>query len=254
MKDRKLLTIGIAGVFCGLIAAILFLKLLKREPAPEPLPDFESYTNVKEKKEAFFSYILPFVEEENRDILAERERIEKLHSRFSRGKRISRRNRKWLNKIGEEYDLASVEKPTEEFLSQLLERVDVIPPSLALAQAANESGWGTSRFAKEGRNLFGIWCYTPGCGIVPRRRVSGATHEVKSYESVGGCVEDYISNLNSNAAYSQLRSIRAGLRSEGEKISGQRLDNGLVKYSSRGYAYVSDIQSMIRVNKLQNLD
>ena len=128
MKDRKLLTIGIVGVFCGLIAAILFLKLLKREPAPEPLPDFASYTNVKEKKEAFFSYILPFVEEENRDILAKRERIEKLHSRFSKEKKISRRNRKWLNKIGEEYDLAPVEKPTEEFLSQLLERVDVIPP------------------------------------------------------------------------------------------------------------------------------
>jgi len=254
LKDRKLLAFGIAGVFCGLIAAVLVVMLLKRKPAPEPLPDFGSYTNVKEKKGAFFSYMLPFVEEENRIILAERERIEKLYSRFSDGKRISRRNRKWLNKIGEGYDLAAVEEPTEGFFSQLLKRVDVIPPSLALAQAANESGWGTSRFAKEGNNLFGIWCYTPGCGIVPRRRAPGATHEVKSYKSVGGCVGDYINNLNSNSAYSQLRSIRADLRNQGEKISGQSLAIGLVKYSSRGYAYVGDIQSMIRVNKLSSLD
>ena len=81
---------------------------------------------LRRKNEACFSYILPFVEEENRDILAERERIEKLHrTDFQEGRGSPCRNRKWLNNIGEEYDFASVEKPTEEFLSQLLERVDV---------------------------------------------------------------------------------------------------------------------------------
>jgi Bax protein len=132
----------------------------------------------------------------------------------------------------------------------LLQRVDVVPVSLVLAQAAKESAWGRSRFAREGNNLFGEWCFTAGCGMVPRRRESGKTHEVETFPSVRAAVASYIHNLNSHPSYRMLRSIRASLREAGKPLNGLALARGLEAYSAQGSDYVASVRDIIRKNRL----
>jgi Bax protein len=131
----------------------------------------------------------------------------------------------------------------------MIKRVDGIPPALVVVQAANESSWGTSRFAKEGNNFFGQWCYVQGCGIVPNMRSSNAAHEVAKFDNVDDSIRSYINNLNTQVSYAQLRDIRASLRQKGQKITGYELAQGLIKYSTRREAYVAEIQEMILQNK-----
>ena len=123
-----------------------------------------------------------------------------------------------------------------------------------LTQAAMESAWGTSRFAREGNNLFGQWCYQPGCGIVPKRRREGQVHEVASFDVVDAAVASYLRNINSHRAYADLRAARADLRAANQPVTGNAMANHLLRYSERGLDYVEEIQSMIRVNKLAVLD
>jgi Bax protein len=136
----------------------------------------------------------------------------------------------------------------------LLQRVDVVPVSLVVAQAANESAWGKSRFAREGNNLFGIWCYTEGCGIVPKLRKDEAKHEVRRYDSFKDSVVDYMKNINRHRAYQKLREIRAAERAAGRQLSGHRLAAGLGKYSEIGDDYIKRIRAIIDGRKLTLLD
>jgi Bax protein len=119
-----------------------------------------------------------------------------------------------------------------------------------LAQAANESAWGTSRFAQLGNNLFGEWTYTPGAGIIPEDRPPGASYEVRKFPSLYESIRSYMNNLNRNEAYLKLRETRESLRKEGKLVTGTSLAYGLSKYSQRGDEYISEIQVMIRQNQL----
>lgn len=145
------------------------------------------------------------------------------------------------------------EKNTKHW-NELLKRINTVPSSLALAQSANESAWGTSRFAQEGNNYFGQWCFQPGCGLVPKSRTAGKTHEVEKFSSAADSVKAYIDNLNRNSAYEKLRSLRAQRAEKNGSFSGTELAPGLLKYSERGKEYVLEIQSMIRINKLEQYD
>jgi Bax protein len=132
----------------------------------------------------------------------------------------------------------------------LLHRVDILPPSLVLAQAATESGWGTSRFAREGNNLFGQRTYRPGNGIVPANRPDGETHEVKRFGTLFESVRSYMRNLNTHLAYRELRDLRAQLRRSGRPLSGALLADGLNAYSTRSSDYITDVRAIIRANDL----
>jgi Bax protein len=123
-----------------------------------------------------------------------------------------------------------------------------------LAQAANNSAWGTSRFAKQANNYFGQWCFTKGCGIVPARRDAGSKHEVRKFDTTQGSVSSYVRNINTGSAYSSLRTVRANARRNKSMLTGHDLAVGLVGYSARDDAYVKEIRSMIRTNKLNNYD
>lgn len=213
-----------------------------------PLPNFSEYSDVNEKKEAFFSFLLPLVHEANARILSERELIEK----WQAGNKLNKAEQKKFKHILTKYRVTTEDK--EEQAEQLLRRVQVIPPSLVLAQAANESAWGNSRFARKGNNLFGQWCFTKGCGIVPSGRSGDAKHEVQIFETPFQSVSSYMRNLNSHPQYKTLRRIREKAVQEGAPISGLELANGLLGYSERGEEYVEEIQSMIRFNKLDQLD
>jgi len=137
-----------------------------------------------------------------------------------------------------------------ELLFELLKRVDNIPAPLALAQAANESAWGTSRFALEGNNIFGQWCFDEGCGIVPSRRRANASHEVRAFESLDAAVAAYFLNLNTHDRYQGFRDMRFQMRNQRGDLDPLVLVFGLVGYSERGDKYVDEIQTMIQQNDL----
>jgi len=214
------------------------------------LPDFSSFQAVAERKAAFFGFLQPFVARANEEILEERARALKLQQRFARIGRLSGGRLEDFNALRDRYKLPPVETVAARDFQALLDRVDTIPSSLALAQAAIESGWGTSRFARQGNNLFGMWCYRPGCGIVPRRRPEGRTYEVAAYESPYQSFSAYIQNLNTNAHYQTLRDIRSSFRDRGQEASGHDLAGGLVRYSQERWTYVDKVRSMISSNRL----
>jgi Bax protein len=194
--------------------------------------------------------MVPRVRHANDAVLAERRAIVRIQQRIEGGDTLTAKDQALLNSLLATYKVKHSSPPSERDITRLLRRVDAVPASLILAQAANESAWGTSRFARNGNNFFGIWCFTPGCGLTPRFRDDGLTHEVKRFESVQAGVEYYLLMINTNGAYRDLRDVRARLRQEG-KASGMRLAEGLLRYSERGMEYVREIQAMIRINRLQ---
>lgn len=217
-----------------------------------PRPDFSSFTNVTEKKQAFFDYMLPSVRQANDQVLKDRKRVLGWQQSYEAGGNLPDRELKQLNSLATKYEIDS-ELSTEQKLELLALRADMIPASLALAQAAKESGWGTSRFSRDANNFFGEWCYSEGCGLVPNRRVEGATHEVRAFDAVDDSIAAYIHNLNTHPPYRNLRELRAEMRDAG-KITGIALAQGLSRYSQRGPVYIGEVQSIIRVNELQPLD
>lgn len=214
-------------------------------------PDFGAYKDVKAKKQAFFDYMLPMVRAENAAIRKNRAFIMGLQSRLESDQNLRGGEHQTLKQLFTRYRLKLPEQVTSAHLDDLLKRVDVVPASLVLAQSANESGWGTSRFAVEANNFFGIWCFTEGCGLKPLRRSTGMNHEVAKYDSVQSGVRAYMHTINTHRAYVSLREIRAQRRDEQLHPKGHQLAAGLLKYSERGEDYVEEIQAMIRVNKLE---
>jgi Bax protein len=215
--------------------------------------DISRNRSVKLKKQTFFMGLLPMVLLANREIEREREELLAiLERRQNRATRAGDRER--IREIARRYRLRGHPLTDHRVRERLLRRVDIIPPSLVLAQAANESAWGTSRFARQGNNLFGEWTFTPGTGIVPKGRPAGATYEVRRFPSLYQSIRSYMNNLNSNGAYRKLRRIRERLRRSGSEISGVTLAVGLHKYSQRGADYISELRAMIRHNKLAAVD
>ncbi|WP_299018649.1 glucosaminidase domain-containing protein [uncultured Photobacterium sp.] len=213
-------------------------------------PDFRAIVDVNQKKAAFFDYLRPAVEHENQRIERERQFLLELQAKVESGESIDNESLAYSEKLGNVYKVAlNSDSVTLGWFNVMLKRVDVLPEELVLSQAANESGWGTSRFAVEGNNYFGQWCYRKGCGLVPSARTTGATHEVATFESAYLSVQAYFMNVNRNRAYSELRDIRAAQRVAGQIIEGVNLAEGLSRYSERGHAYVDEIQSMITHNK-----
>lgn len=217
--------------------------------AREKLPNFSGYRDTTEKKVAFFSFLYPRIVLANSRILIERDYLDSLTDKDT----LSKQEHTWL--AAQSKRLRVDEKPgSSKQLALLKKRLDVIPPSLILAQAANESAWGTSRFARRGNNLFGQWCFTKGCGLVPLNRIEGASHEVAAFSTPYHSVRAYIQNLNRHESYQVLRDTRLDDRVAGDPLSGLSLARGLISYSERGEEYVNEIRSMIRYNNLSFYD
>jgi Bax protein len=216
------------------VIIILFIEMYKSVD----VPDFQSMESVPEKKEAFFTYFSALAEEENQRILGVREKLQ------------SEPSQKMLEALAEKYRLEISSPATEQDVEALLSRVDIVPKSLVLAQAAIESAWGTSRFAVEGYNYFGQWCFTKGCGLVPSNRNEGANHEVREFDSPKESVQAYVLNLNSHPTYETVRTLRLEARKANKPVHGCVLAAGLGSYSERGQHYIDEIRQMIRVNDL----
>lgn len=197
--------------------------------AVEPLPaDYEYIGDVQTRKSVFFRVLLPLVLAENARILRQRERLQDV-LRADESPAADSPQDRFLRQLMEEYRVQG--DPADAGLrAELLRRVDMIPVALVLAQAANESGWGTSRFAREGNNLFGVWTYQDGAGIVPAARPEGETHALRVFDSLRDSVRDHLHNLNIGHAYGELRSLRAQIRAQGGALDSLVLAGGLLRY------------------------
>jgi Bax protein len=215
-----------------------------------PGVDFRQHAAGPERKARFVAYFLPLVQEANAAILAQRTQLLQLQQ----GTGLDWWQRRWVLVLADQYGLAEFDPASPEQWRVLQRRVDMVPASLALAQAAKESGWGTSRFAVEGFNFFGQWCFEPGCGLVPARRGEAAVHEVAAFASPRQSLERYLRNLNTHDAYRELRLVRERLRVSGQSLSGPALADGLNRYSERGVVYVDELKAMIRHNELGRFD
>ncbi|MFA0038967.1 glucosaminidase domain-containing protein [Vibrio sp. 10N.261.52.A1] len=216
-------------------------------------PDFAAIEDVNEKKDTFFSYLRPSINIENKRITKERAFLTKLSEAGMNN--VDSEDASYAKRLGKLYSLPVPSTGIDDaWLKEMLNRVNVLPEALVLTQAANESAWGTSRFATKANNYFGHWCYTKGCGLVPLQRNEGSSHEVATFSSSQESVHRYFMNLNRNRAYADLRAIRAKLAAQGDDLltteTATELTNGLLKYSERGSDYVTDLQAMIRHNEV----
>ncbi|ELS3153852.1 glucosaminidase domain-containing protein [Vibrio parahaemolyticus] len=212
------------------------------------IPDFNSIKDAKEKKAAFFDFLRPKIVLENHRIEKERAFLSSLEIG-----EVSPDEEAYAERLAQLYGFPLHDGHVDEaWLTEMLKRVNVLPEELVLTQAANESAWGTSRFATQANNLFGQWCYKQGCGIVPAQRAAGKTHEVQKFDSVQQSIHGYFMNVNRNPAYADLRDIRAMLADKHKNLlsvaTASELTHGLLSYSERGIAYVNDLRSMIRHN------
>ena len=199
--------------------------------------------NAKKRKDFFIQIILPLVIDENNSIKLDRM---KLFSILNKNKN-TKIEQEWLNVKFKQYGVVNKD------LSTLKVRMDEVPVSMAIAQAAKETGWGTSRFAQEGNALFGQWTWS-GEGIKPADAEDDSTHKVMRFKVLQASVKAYQRNLNTHSSYKDFRSARAELRDEGKKLDSMILTEYLDKYAETGKEYVKILQQIIRQNNLTDFD
>lgn len=246
------------GLGLACLLWLVFMLLMPTQKLPEiqadysqdieKLPDFSAYQDTQEKKQAFFDFLYPIIEQENRLILTIRQQLELLKAS---GGTFSPAEQDWLANLSAQYEIE--ETNLDDQISKLLKRVDLIPPSLVLTQAAIESGWGTSRFARQANNLFGHWCFEKGCGVVPSKRDANKQHEVAKFKSVNASIRAYYKNLNTFYRYGSFRNLREKHRKDILPDVLQLLP-GLLAYSELGEAYLKKLKRFIKQNNLSDYD
>ena len=212
--------------------------------------------SVADKKRLFFRFLAPILLRINELILEDRVRAKDLTERLAQGQSVTADDQAWLTKLAVKYKVlesTSQRLPSNAF-AELLMRVDVVPPSLSLAQAASESGWGTSRFAAEGNSLFGQWTWGKGLKPAEQRTSALGDYRVAAFDSTAQAAYSYALNLNTERSYGDLRLKRAELRRQSLRIPGTVLAETLLHYSERGQAYVDDLKALIRRNWLDGAD
>ena len=216
------------------------VKPIRLSLLPNEIKQIESS---KKRKNLFIQIILPLILEENSLILIDRKR---LFSILNKNKN-SKKEINWLNKKFKQYGVLNKDIPT------LKVRMDIIPVSLAIAQAAKETGWGTSRFALEGNALFGQWTWS-GDGIKPAGAESDTKHKVMKFKVLKASVRAYQRNLNTHSSYKNFRQLRAQLRDDSEKLDSLILADKLDNYAETGKEYTKILKQIINQNSLQDFD
>ena len=198
---------------------------------------------LKKKKNLFIQILLPLIIKENNYIRLDRK---KLFNVLNKSKN-TRADKVWLNSKFKQYGVENKD------LSTLKIRMDEIPVSMAIAQAAKETGWGTSRFAQEGNALFGQWTWS-GEGIRPSDADDDSTHKVMKFKVLQASVRAYQRNLNTHTSYKKFRIARAELRDKEKKLDSKILSEYLDKYAETGKEYVKVLQQIIDQNNLTDFD
>ena len=225
----------LAGVRAGQKVKPIYLMKLPK--------DLKTLGDTKMKRELFIKIVLPLILDENQKIMDNRKKLFKILAKnFNTvGEKV------WLKRRFREY------KIEDQDLSKLKIRMDIIPVSIALAQAANESGWGTSRFALEGNALFGQWTWSKK-GISPANKDPDKTHKILQLQILKASVRAYKNNINTHSAYKEFREVRAQLRQDDKQIVGLDLTKYLKNYAAIGEKYVSILENIIERNSLTDFD
>ena len=216
------------------------VKPIRLSLLPNEIKQIESS---KKRKNLFIQIILPLILEENSLILVDRKRLFSILNKNQN----SKKEINWLNRKFKQYGVLNKDIPT------LKVRMDIIPVSLAIAQAAKETGWGTSRFALEGNALFGQWTWS-GDGIKPAGAESDTKHKVMKFKVLKASVRAYQRNLNTHSSYKNFRQLRAQLRDESEKLDSLLLADQLDNYAETGKEYTKILKQIINQNSLKDFD
>jgi uncharacterized FlgJ-related protein len=208
------------------------------------------------KKRLFFRALAPLVLRANELILKDRVRLDSLRRKATTTIGLSANETTWLLDLAQRYEIESLDDQTVPpvDLEALWTRVDIIPTSLALSQAAEESGWGTSRFAAQGNALFGQWTWGEHAMKPANQREGMGNYGLAAFESPLQSVQGYMDNLNTHNAYKALRQKRAEARVSGDRPEGKALAETLINYSERGEEYVKSLHAIMRVNHLNATD
>jgi len=205
--------------------------------------EIKKIENTKKRKEFFIQIVLPLILQENNNIRLDRKRLFGIINKSNN----TNIEKKWLDKKYKQYGIPSKD------LSILKIRMDEVPVSLALAQAAKETGWGTSRFAQEGNALFGQWTWS-GEGLKPKEADENEGHKVMKFNVLQASVRAYQRNLNTHSTYKEFRLARAKLRDEGEPLDSIILSEHLNEYAETGEQYVEILKKIIKQNNLKDFD
>ena len=205
--------------------------------------EIKNIGNTKKRKDMFIKIVLPLIVKENNKIRVDRKRLFIILNKNSN----TDIEKKWLEKKYKQYGVR------QDDLSTLKIRMDEIPVSLAIAQAAKETGWGTSRFALKGNALFGQWTWS-GEGLKPKNADEGKDHKVMKFHSLQLSVRAYLRNLNTHSTYKNLRKARTELRSQNKPLDSIILSRHLDKYAETGNQYIEVLQKIIEQNSLKDFD
>ena len=215
--------------------------------------DISVIKDIETRKKVFISIVLPLVVETNRNIALKRNRLIKLYEKLQNSKTLTLGEHNWLINLAAAYSIETRYIHKITIAKNLLKHIDIIPNSIAIAQAAKESGWGTSRFAKEGNALFGQWTFDNSKGLLPTKRDKGQEHLVKSFDNLAASVVSYMDNINSHKAYDSFREIRSEFR-----INNKPLNSIILVHELSSYAelpnYTQVLQLIIEKNKLYMFD
>ncbi len=225
------------------------LRKVRNEKRVKPIyftqfpKDLDEIKDSKLKKDTFIKIVLPLVVAENEKITDDRLKLKKIQSK----KITSEKEKSWLRQKLREYKVKNSD------INELKKRMDIIPISIALAQAAKESGWGTSRFALEGNAIFGQWTWT-GQGIEPLDKGQHQGHKILKFPILRASVKAYQNNLNTHKSYNKFREKRSTLREKKRKIAGLELTETLNNYAQTGSEYTKKLNQIIRQNRLTDFE
>ncbi len=205
--------------------------------------EIKNIGNTKKRKDMFIKIVLPLIVKENNKIRIDRKRLFTILNKNSN----TDIEKKWLEKKYKQYGVRKNDLPTLKI------RMDEIPVSLAIAQAAKETGWGTSRFALKGNALFGQWTWS-GEGLKPKNAEEGEDHKVMKFHSLQLSVRAYLRNLNTHSSYKNLRKARTELRNSNKSLDSLILSKYLDKYAETGSQYIEVLQKIIKQNDLKDFD
>jgi uncharacterized FlgJ-related protein len=207
------------------------------------------------KKQLFFRGLAPLILHSNELIMKDRKRLEEIRTMMQGNNPLSEMDQIWTRKLAGLYKVkSSDDQVASTMIEELWKKVDIVPPSLALGQGAEESGWGTSRFAAAGNAIYGQWTWGKNAMVPEEQRKELGNYGIAAFESLQESICGYMLNLNTHNAYADLRNKRAELRESGQKITGSVLAEQLTKYSERGEEYVKGLKSLMEYNRLSPVD
>ncbi|MEA1914031.1 MAG: glucosaminidase domain-containing protein [Campylobacterota bacterium] len=227
---------------------LLLITLLGTLNATGLPKSYYKINDTKQKTTAFFNHLYPMIVLSNNKILKERAFVESYFKNNTLKDTINSNDHAKILKLAKKYKI----KQTNN-LKEYLDKINTVPPSMALAQSAVESNWGKSRFTKQANNIFGVWTYK-GKGLVPLRRKAGEKHKIKIYNSLQGSLEGYMNLLNKGTAYKKFRRVRKAQEQSKGELTGLALSQTMIHYSGIGEKYLKILRSLIRKYDLKRFD